>query len=78
LTNPALKAALLGRWERAESPEAPLTEGQREAVNQLAKFCQVRQLPPDVRLPLARNALLWANAVITNFCIFWRKNRRFS
>lgn len=49
LTNPALKAALLGRWERADSPEAPLTSGQRDAVNEIGRWCEVRQLPTDVR-----------------------------
>jgi hypothetical protein len=49
LTNPALKAALLGRWERADSPEAPLSVGQRDAINELGRWCEVRQLPTDVR-----------------------------
>ncbi len=48
LTNPALKAALLGRWERADSPEAPLSVGQRDAINELGRWCEVRQLPTDV------------------------------
>jgi hypothetical protein len=48
LTNPALKAALLGRWERADSPEAPLTVGQRDAINELGRWCESRQLPSDV------------------------------
>ena len=48
LTNPALKAALLGRWERADSPEAPLTPGQRDAINELGRWCESRQLPSDV------------------------------
>jgi len=51
LTNPALKAALLGRWERADSPEAPLTSGQRDAVNEIGRWCEVRQLPTDVSRP---------------------------
>ena len=55
LTNPALKAALLGRWERADSPEAPLTSGQRDAVNEIGRWCEVRQLPTDVsRLKLRK------------------------
>ena len=49
LTNPALKAALVGRWERADSPEAPLSVGQRDAINELGRWCEVRQLPTDVR-----------------------------
>ena len=49
LTNPALKAALLGRWERAESPEAPLTSGQKDAVNELGRWFEARPLPTDVR-----------------------------
>lgn len=50
LTNPALKAALLGRWERAESPEAPLSVGQKDAVNELGRWFEARALPTDVRL----------------------------
>lgn len=59
LTNPALKAALLGRWERADSPEAPLTFGQRDAVSELGRWCEIRQLPSDVsRLKLLHEHLI--------------------
>jgi len=47
--NPALKAALLGRWERAESPEAPLTSSQRDSVFELMRHCEGRPLPNEVK-----------------------------